>query len=360
MSIILLRRTLSVLLVALLLASCGQSGNQAPETAKPRLVRTLTVGGPSAGAWQEYPAKVEAAQVAVLAFRVSGELAQLIAREGDKVNSDQLVAKLDDKDQQIRLRARKAEYERAQADFERGQSVFKSGGISRSDVQRLETTASTARSNNESAERDVQATELRAPFSGFIAVRSVENFEEVSALEPIYTLQDVSTIFVKVEVPESIMIRARREQEVQVSAFFDTIPDRRFPLELNEVATRASDGSNTFQVTFEFPNTQDFTILPGMSVTVRMENPATMVTSEVLFVPAQAVLADEAGAFAFVALPGVDNLAVIEARRLTVGDLTGAGLEVRSGLAPGDQLVTAGMSKLQNGQSVRLSRNIPQ
>ena len=62
------------------------------------LVRTLTVGGPSAGAWQKYPAKVEAAQVAVLAFRASGEFAQLIAREGDKVSSDQLVAKLDDKD----------------------------------------------------------------------------------------------------------------------------------------------------------------------------------------------------------------------------------------------------------------------
>lgn len=352
------RSILSSLLLSLALVSCGQSNSPAPEPSKPRLVRTMTLDGSHAGAWQEFPGKVEASKVANLAFRVSGELAELLALEGDEVTANQLVAKLDDKDQKIRLRARKAEYEQAFADFQRGETLIKSGGISRSDYQRLEATSSTAKSSLESAERDLDATRLRAPFAGFIAVRYVENFEEIVAQQPVYTLQDVSTLSVKVDVPESVMIGARRDQDIVVSAFFDAIPDRRFPLSLNEVATRASDGTNTFEVTFEFPNTRDFNILPGMSATVRLENPETTKSSEILFVPAHAVLADQTGPFAFVAMPNGDGTAVVEQRRLRVGKLTGSGLEVLSGVEPGDRLITAGMSKLQDGLPVRINKAI--
>ena len=127
------RCILGSLLLSLALVSCGQSNSPAPEPSKPRLVRTMTLDGSNAGAWQEFPGKVEASKVANLAFRVSGELAELLALEGDEVTPNQLVAKLDDKDQKIRLRARKAEYEQAFADFQRGETLIKSGGISRSD-----------------------------------------------------------------------------------------------------------------------------------------------------------------------------------------------------------------------------------
>ncbi|MCH1493536.1 MAG: efflux RND transporter periplasmic adaptor subunit [Luminiphilus sp.] len=354
------RTIAAVIIGTALLVACGNEDQPAPEPAKPRLVRTLTLGGANAGAWQEFPGKVEAAKVAVLAFRVSGELAELSALEGEEVKRDQSVALLDDKDQRIRLRARQAEYEQAFGDFERGQSLINSGGISRSDFQRLEATASTAKSSLEGAERDLDATQLRAPFDGFIAVRHVENFEEISALEPIYTLQDVSTLSVKVDVPESVMIRARRDEDVKVSAFFDAIPERRFPLALNEVATRASDGTNTFEVTFEFPNTQDFNILPGMSVTVRLETPRMASAPGVLMVPPRAVLADEKGPFAFVAVPEDNGAATVTQRRVVIGRLTGAGLEVLSGLSVGDRLITAGMSKLHNGLAVRLEQDMPQ
>lgn len=353
------RRLWVVVLVLSGLVACGEADQTIMEPMQPRLVRTMALGGINSGAWQEFPGKVEAAQVAVLAFRVSGELAVLSALEGDEVERDQPVAQLDDKDQLIRLRARKAEYEQAYGDFQRGQSLIKSGGISRSDFQRLEATASTAKSALEGAERDLDATQLRAPFDGFIAVRHVENFEEISALEPIYTLQDVSRLSVKVDVPESVMIRARRDQDIQVSAFFDAIPERRFPLELNEVATRASDGTNTFEVTFEFPNTRDFNILPGMSVTVRLETPRLLAASGTLFVPPQAVLADAGGPYAFVAVPDGDGMATVKQRRVTIGQLTGAGLEISAGLAAGDHLITAGMSKLQDGLVVRLDEEQP-
>ena len=345
----------SVIVLGTLLA-CSESGQPVAEVSPTRLVRTLTVGGASDGAYQEFPGKVEASQVAALSFRVSGELSALPAREGDAVAAGQLVASLNDEDQEIRLRARQGEYDQAFADFQRGESLIERGGISRSDYQRLEAAASTAQSNLEAAQRDLDATRLRTPFAGLIAVRHVANFEEISAMEPIYTLQDISTLSVKVDVPESLMIKAQRNQDIQVSASFDAIPDRQFSLTLAEVATRASSGTNTFEVTFDFSNSGDLNILPGMSVTVRLQSESMAMASDTLFVPAQSVLADTAGPYAFVAIPNSDGMATVKKRYVKIGELTGGGLEVIEGLLPGDQLVTAGMSKLQDGLVVRLGQ----
>lgn len=68
------------------------------------------------------------------------------------------------------------------------------------------------------------------------------------------------------------------------------------------------------------------------------------------------MLADQAGPYAFVAMPNGEGTAIVEQRRLRVGQLTGSGLEVLSGVAPGDRLITAGMSKLQDGLPVRVSK----
>ena len=81
------------------------------------------------------------------------------------------------------------------------------------------------------------------------------------------------------------------------------------------------------------------------------------VASAILFVPAQSVLADATGPYAFVAIPNADGTATVKRRYLAIGDLTGGGLEVVDGLLPGDQLVTAGMSKLQDGLIVRLGQD---
>ena len=122
------------------------------------------------------------------------------------------------------------------------------------------------------------------------------------------------------------------------------------------MATRASTGTNTFEVTFDFANSGELNILPGMSVTVRLQNESMTTASGVLFVPAQSVLADAAGPYAFVAIPNGDSTATVKRRYVKIGDLTGGGLEVIEGLLPGDQLVTAGMSKLHDGLVVRLGQ----
>ena len=63
---------------------------------------------------------------------------------------------------------------------------------------------------------------------------------------------------------------------------------------------------------------------------------------------------DREGRFVFVAEPAQDNLGIARRRTVTVGELVDEGLEVFDGLIEGDLLITAGTSKIRDGQQVRL------
>jgi RND family efflux transporter MFP subunit len=203
--------------------------------------------------------------------------------------------------------------------------------------------------------QSVAYTKLKAPFAGRIAIRHVENFEEVQVKQAIVTLQDPSAITIRIDVPESVMIRVKEESDPEVYAVFTQIPDRQFPLTLKEASTQSDEQTKTFAVSFSMPAVDGFNILPGMSVTVRAK-PEYSSTSglEVIHVPAHAVLEDAQGRFVYLVKPIGDGKGEVEKRLVTVGELSTLGLAVISGLEVGDEVVTAGMSKMVPGLVVRL------
>jgi RND family efflux transporter MFP subunit len=337
------------------LVSCDRGAGPIESKPLPRLVRTFTVSSPAEGLWRELPGVVDAARKADLGFRIAGKLESLLANEGDVVEEGQLLARLDDKDSRIQMTSRQADYNQAHADYERGQKLVEKGLISRSDHEKLEAQDASARAALELARQNLEYTSLNAPFAGEIAKRHVENYEEVAAKQTIYTLHDLSSMTIRVDVPESVMILTSDEAELKLEAIFDKIPEQRFPITLREVSTRANPDSNTFGVTFNLPRIENFNILPGMSVTVRGERIAdSKALQGSVFIPAQAVIEDAAGRFVYIAKPAGDGLARIEKRPVTTDRLTSAGLEIVSGLAMGDRVVTAGMSKMRQGLEVRL------
>ncbi len=338
------------------IAACEQASSPTPSETQPRLVRTLVVTPTNGSIWREFPGVVDAAKKADLGFRVAGRLVTLAVREGDSVKSGDVLAQLDETDFRIQLASREAEYTSAHADYLRGRELVKTGVISRSDYNKLQAQNATAKANLEAARQNLEYTRLRAPFDGRIAVRHVDSFEELNAKQTVYTLQDTSSLLVKINLPESLMIRVREGARPEVYASFNELPDQRFPLRFKEVATRADENTNTFVVTFAMQEHGDYNILPGMSATVRGKPPTKrMSASSVLHVPAHAVLEDDVGRFLYSVESVSDGRGVVQRRAVETGNLSALGLEVTSGLEVGDRIVTAGMSKMRAGLEVRLA-----
>lgn len=357
---------LSFSLAAVLLSGlvgCGEKEevNESAKVEAPILkpVRTMTVSLGSTTT-KSFTGVVEANKTAELGFRVSGELKVVNTKEGDLVKKGQVLAVLDQTDFKIKLNASQADYDRAKSEFDRAQSLIKQGAISTADFEKLKAQQSNAKAQLESAQQNFKYTELKAPFTGVIAKQFLSNFEKISSSVAFAVIQDLSAFEVRINLPESIMIKMKRdEDERNVYAVFDGNQDKQYPLTFKEVSTRADEKTQTYAVKFVMTAPKDINLLPGMSARVFAEHTSSGDELNEVYVPAHAVLEDSQGRFVYIAVAknpadSSQTEAQVARRAVVVGSLNENGLQVLQGLDIGDKVITAGMSKISQGLAVRI------
>ena len=99
---------------------------------------------------------------------------------------------------------------------------------------------------------------------------------------------------------------------------------------------------------------EGYNILPGMTATVRGEKIITKLENSNILVPSHSVLKDSDGQYVFIAEKTEDVFGIVKRRKVEIGTLSEQGLNITNGLQPGDILVIAGMSKMQDGMKVKL------
>ena len=361
---------------------------QKAEEARPEIIRpvkTVTLAGNGGGGVWRYYGTLQGGRRVELSFRVSGPIKQILVDKGAEVKKNDLLATLDPRDFQTQLKQAQsaqaqaqAQYNDAQTNFKRYENLYKQRAVSKAQYDTQKTQVDVARSALNAAVAQTAAvrdslkdTELRAPFDGVIAGRMVENFQDVTAKQPIFSLQDISTLEVVFNVPDNDIIwgsssarsKEEREEAVSLVARFDALPDRAFPLTLKEFTIQADANTNTFPVTATMPQQKDVALLPGMAATVEMTVKGAAVSEDISFlVPATALVHEtrsKAKSANFVwlykAIPGEDTGEVRRVSVVTGQPHNDGSIEISgAALAGGDRVITAGAHLLREGQRVRL------
>jgi RND family efflux transporter MFP subunit len=353
--------------VALCLGLFGLAGCGGPEPEPPppasRPVRIFVVEGSSAEAVRSFPGRVDATQRAELAFRVGGQLKQVLIKEGDLVEAGQVLARLDPTDFEIVLADRQATFDNARRNFERGKELIVDGNISRLDYDRMEANYRTAEAALTAARQDLEYTVLTAPFRGRIARRAVENFEEVLPRQTVIWLQNIDELDVVIDLPESVVRSIRgpasrqasmREGEaadtIRAYAMFEGQRDKQYPLQPKELATKADEQTQTFRTTFTMAAPDEFPLLPGMTADVVLDLTAAVDKEAVKWVPARAVQADaELKPRVWVLDP---ETMTVSSKAVEVGRMSGRSIQVTSGLDGGEEIVAVGAAYLAEGMRV--------
>jgi len=363
----LLRTVFLTSLLALLLCSCAQKEEEKAEVIAGRPIKLLTIGSNLSGQTRTLPGTVRATERVDLAFQVAGPLIELPVREGQRVKRGDLVARINPQDFETSLRNAKGTLARAKAavdyavaEYQRFRNVkaTDAGAVSDSQVHLKYTAQAVAQAGLQSAEAGLAAaqdqlnyTQLRAPFTGLIARRFVDNYQEVSVKQPIVSLQNMTEIEVLVDVPESMMAPIRTTKP-RMYADFAADPSRHFELKIKEAAFLADPSTQTFRVVLVMPAPDGIRILPGMTATVSVEFATLPADEGNVIVPAIAVWADNAG-HSMVWVVDTKTMAV-HRRAVTTGDLTGTdSIKITEGLNPDEVIAISGVSKLQEGQVVR-------
>jgi hypothetical protein len=96
------------------------------------------------------------------------------------------------------------------------------------------------------------------------------------------------------------------------------------------------------------------TVLPGMTARVIAEDLAQVNNkSAAFYLPAKTVLADNQGHYVYLVTRQSAGVGQVNRQAVKIGDITPLGIEIFSGLAQGDVVLTAGMSKVTDGLAVK-------
>ena len=299
-----------------------------------------------------------------LSFRVGGTVERILVTVGDEVSKGQLIAEIDAEDYQLRLQdaeaalvQAKAQERNASTEYDRVRGLYENRNASRQDLDAARTGYESAEANVSSIEnrlelarRQLGYARLVAPINGSIAARSVEVNENVQPGQVVCLITSGSDIEVEVAIPEILISQIAEGNAVE--ARFDALPDRVYEAVVTEVGVASTGTATTFPVKVRL-NDAGKEIRSGMAAEVSF--PFGRADSrERYLVRAVAVGEDRNGRFVFVVAPsGESGVGVVSRKPVTIGDLQGERIAVTSGLNDGDRVVTAGVSKLTDGQRVR-------
>jgi HlyD family secretion protein len=230
--------------------------------------------------------------------RVSGQVAELYADFNDHVRKGQLLARIDPTlqrqavtDAQAQLGKAQAQYDQANAEEDRNAPLFEQKFIAASDFEMLQmnTKVSSAAVRSaqialDEAKQNLAYTDIVAPISGVVVVRSVDLGQTVaaslSAPQIFLIAQDLSQIQILAAVDESDIAAIKDSQTVKftVEAYPDTFTARVSQVRLQSQLT---DNVVNYTVVVIVEN-KDGRLLPGMTATVQF---VTGSATDVLVVP---------------------------------------------------------------------------
>lgn len=304
-------------------------------------------------------------RLAHVAPRVAGRLVGVPAALGATVSAGEVLAIVDSTElgeaKAAFLRAR-ARHEVAHRRFERERSlhadrisseqeVLEAEGEAREAAADLAAARETLRLVGLSAEAierlswndpDSSRVPVRAPFAGRVVARQATIGELVSPEDTLFTLADLSEVWLWIDLYERDLAHVRAGDRAEVR--LDAWPEEAFAGELAYVADEIDPASRTVRARVDLPNRQR-RLKPGMFARVTLatgEEPAP-----VLAVPRAAVQRDGAESVVFVRTgPGR-----FERREVAIGRIAGDLVEILGGLEPGDEVVTEGAFLLRSQAS---------
>jgi RND family efflux transporter MFP subunit len=349
--------------IGLLMTSCADE-EQAPPEPVIRPVRYQQVFGSGGARVRAFSGAAQASTETEISFKVPGTLRRLSVEVGDLVRANDLLAELDPRDyelqvEQVRasLAQGRARARNAAATYERVRGLYENNNASKADLDTARTAAESADATVRSIEKQLELAELqlsytrlRAPVDGAVAEVPVEVNENVSTGQPVATITSGARPEVLVAVPESLITRIRRGNRVTVQ--FDALQGRTYGAAVTEVGVSPTKAATTFPVTARLDQANPM-VLPGMAAEVAFRFAAREGGARFVVFP-HAVSEDRKGNFVYVVEPSEEGLGIVHRRHVKVGELVTEGLEILEGLADGDLVVTAGVSRIADGQQVKL------
>ncbi len=320
--------------------------NTAPQVSK--LVSADTLRIQNFTHYIELQGKIDANDIVFVTPRgMPSQVKELYVKRGDRVSKGQLLAKLDDAVMLQQVDGLKVQLAYAENIYQRQKSLWDQG--IGTEVQLV-----TAKNNVDAVNKQIatmtenwKTSFVYAPISGVadeVNVRVGEIFTGGSQAMPQIKLVNTSSLKIVTEVPENYVARVRRGDSVLV-----VVPETgkaAFRSVINVVGASINPNTRAFITEAKLPS--DPSLKPNQLATLKIRD---YESKGVVVVPVNLVQTDEKGKYVYVMEKSGDK-SVARKKTIAVGESYGGMIEIKDGLAGGEQLITEGFQSIYDGQSV--------
>ena len=307
----------------------------------------------------DFPAQISPSQKTVLAFKYAGKIKSINFESGDFVKKGQVIAIIDDTDYKVNLDAFSKKYEAAKAvaqnaeqQFARAETLYKGDALAKKDydnalMQRnvAISTFKEASAGLQNARNTLNDTKIVAPYDGYIDKKVVDVGTVVPEGGPVVSFisNEITDISVNASVRDIEYIK-----NAENIVFKDSGSDKIYSLKIKSIAQNPDSINLTYPVVFTFSElSENDKFLSGQTgtVTIVVKNKG----KEEILIPINAVFEDK-GSNVYLFKDGKAIKTPIELGELRETDK----ISVVKGLKTGDKVIVAGVSKLADGDKVKL------
>jgi membrane fusion protein, multidrug efflux system len=309
---------------------------------------------------------VDAYNTVNIRSRVDGPIVSVNFTEGQNVTKGQTLVEIDARTFQATLNQAQGQLARdeaqlhdAEANLARYQALWQAGVIAK---QQLDTQAAQVGQFNGNIEADQAAiqsaslqvgfTKVVAPISGRIGLRQVDigNIVHAGDQTPIAVITQMQPIAVLFTIPadelQPVLAKLRAGAKLTVQAYDRADRNLIATGTLETVDNQIDPNTGTSRLKAVFPNT-DNALFPQQFVNARL---LLETRHGVVLIPAPAVQRGPQGTYVYIATAN----GTAQMRPVTLGDSEGADVQVTSGVAPGDTVITDGQDKLQENAKIEV------
>jgi membrane fusion protein (multidrug efflux system) len=352
------------LVLAVLVAACSKGGDKAAKARPAPLVSVEKVAVRDVAVEVRAPVDLRPLAQADIGSKQLGYLDAVLVDRGDRVKKGQVVALVRPSDLPDQLSAARgvvaqseASVALARVNYERAAALAPNGVVSQQALQSAQAALATAEASHAAAKAQLAAlavrlgeTRIESPLDGLVAVRRLDPGALVgpTGSPSILTVVRTDTLRVFIAVTERDAAGVKLGDDARVEV--DALPGRLFHGKVMRIAPAFDPTTRTLDAEVHLAN-ESGELRPGMygrGAIVLATHP------NALSVPVGAVQIVSDKHYAYVLVPP-DK---VQRRAIEVGVDGGAWIEVLSGLAPGEEVVTAGLEALSDGATVRVARGV--
>ena len=317
----------------------GQRGDAASQPPIPVAVEEARIG--PIASYYSATATLEVRKEAEVLARVSGIVKKIEAEEGEFVQQDSVLLRIENNEYRLRVDQAAATTKNLKSRFDRMKELSRDL-VSVEEFETVKNDLETAEANEGLARLTLSYTTVTAPFTGRVVRRLVDVGQNVNVNTPLFMLADFNPLLARVHVPSKEFRKIETDQTVELVLDSNK---QRLQGRIWLVSPTIDPTTGTIKVTVEIRDYPEDT-RPGDFAEVRIvteRHPSGVLVSR------SAVFTDKGDQVVYVAVGTVAERRVVE-----MGFTTEDRAEILSGIRPGDRVVVKGQRSLKHGYPLKI------